>query len=210
MEIPTRTAVQTNHAIEGSPTLSVKDCSPFSGRFDDRTISTVKRLVCAITRAPYLQQEREDCLQEALLHFWQAMKKNPGQRLHSYLGGCRFFIKDRLKHGKSVDSLKRRWKGYSLDSFGATCPLPDTPELLSSVDPREQASAADDMSVMMSRLNRFDRIVLNLFVEGNGTREVARRLRVSPSGVGKSRERIRFIARQIGLSPVKRLRGPEK
>lgn len=87
MEIPTRTVVQTNHAIEGSPTLSVKDCSPFSGRFDDRTITTVKGLVYAIIRAPHLKQEREDCLQEALLHFWTAMKKKPGQRLQSYLGG---------------------------------------------------------------------------------------------------------------------------
>ena len=66
------------------------------------------------------------------------------------------------------------------------------------------------MSAVMARLSRFDRIVLNLFVEGNGAREVARRLRVCPSGVGKNRERIRFIARQIGLSPVKQLRGPKK
>lgn len=201
MHSPTKNNLLPVHQLTKSQLLEAAR-STLSDCLDERILTSMKNLVHSIIRAPHLREGREDWMQEALLHFWVAMKKNPGESFQWYLGGCRLFIRDRLKHGKSLDSPKRRWQGYSLDSLRAGYSGPEIPEFFCGVDPLEQASALDDMSAMLSRLNKFDRIVLNLFVEGNGTREVARRLRVSPSGVGKSHERIRFIARQIGLSPL--------
>src|SRR5690348_5649658 len=103
MEAPTPALVQNAREIEKDPpTLSFKMLSESSDRLDHGTIDRIKSLVYAIIRAQDLRQEREDYLQETLLYFWQTMKKNPGQRLHSYLGGCLFFIRDRLKRGKSL------------------------------------------------------------------------------------------------------------
>src|SRR5438874_13527896 len=51
--------------------------------------------------------EREDLLQEALLHLWVTELRQPGQSVSWYLQSCRFHLQHYLARGRSVDSKKR-------------------------------------------------------------------------------------------------------
>ena len=183
------------------PRESEQATSSNSSGFDARTVAQIRDLVRWLVRAPHLKQEREDYIQEALLRFWQVMGKSPKIPHHSLSHYWRSFILDILRRGKSLDSPKRRWLGCSLD-VDEVCPSSKAPdELVSTGDPSQEASASDDLIQILVRLSRGDQEILRLLVEGNGTREVARRLHISPSGVGKSKLRIQFAAAEIGLFP---------
>src|SRR5258708_38767198 len=51
---------------------------------------------------------RDDLLQEALLHLWQAQARRPNQTQSWYLQSCKFRLQHYLATGRSVDSAKRR------------------------------------------------------------------------------------------------------
>jgi RNA polymerase sigma factor (sigma-70 family) len=203
MEVPPPAVNQLTLPLECSkstrrqPQLSIGGGDPF----DARMVACVRDLVHRIVRAPHLSQEREDCMQEACIRFWQAASQKPARSLISCLRECRGFIRDMLKRGKSVDSPKRRWLGYSIDSKDPGPAWQSIPELVSEIDPEQQASASDALERIRVRLNPRGRTILQMFLEGSGAREIARRLHISPSAVGKSRLRIRIAATQIGLSP---------
>jgi RNA polymerase sigma factor (sigma-70 family) len=184
-------------SIRCQPQFSIGGGDPF----DARMVGCVRDLVHRIVRAPHLSEEREDCMQEACIRFWQAASQKPARFPVSRLRECRGFIADMLKHGKSVDSPKRRWLGYSLDSKDPGPASQSIPELLSEIDPAQEASASDALERIRVRLTPRGRTILQLFLEGSGAREIARRLHISPSAVSKNRLRIRIIATQIGLSP---------
>jgi RNA polymerase sigma factor (sigma-70 family) len=170
--------------------------------FDAGTITCVEGLVYAIVGHPHSQEEREDCMQEALLGFWQAMRKEPGQPRVLYLSHCRFSIRDSLKHGRSVDSPKRRWLGYSIDDTEDGPISQNVAALVSNIDPLQYASANDALEQMRVRLSIRDQTILQLLLEGNGTREIARRLKTSHSVVCRARTHIQSVALEIGLFPI--------
>ena len=169
--------------------------------FDERTVSEIRNLVHAIVRGDYLQQEREDCLQETLLHLWQIMNANPAQDAGSQFSRCRGFIQNLLKHGRSIDSPKRRSLGRSIDSVDFRRSCEDIPQLNSNMNPYHHASARDDIKQVCVRLNSRDQEILSLSLEGNGTREVAKRLHICASVVCKGTRRIRAVALKLGLNP---------
>lgn len=172
--------------------------------FDERMVSEIRNLVHAIVRGDYLQQEREDCLQETLLHLWQIMNANPAQEAGSQFSRCRGFIQNLLKHGRSIDSPKRRSLGRSIDSVDFRRSCEDIPQLNSNMNPYHDASARDDIEQVCVRLNSRDQEILSLALEGNGTREVAKRLRICASMVSKGARRIRAVALKVGLNPGSR------
>lgn len=187
------------------PTRQQPESANDGGDFGDaRVAACIEDMVDRIVRAPHLLQECEDCVQEAHTRFYQAMRENPGQSPSSCLDECRFFIRDSLKRGKSVDSPKRRWLGHFTDSTDSGTPEQIIPELVSEIDPAQQASINDVLAQIRARLNTRQKTVLILLMEGGGTRGIARRLNISPSAVGKSRLRIRIVAAQIGFSPERR------
>ena len=161
----------------------------------------ISRIAEIAVRAAHLPQEREDCLQEALVRFWQVVRTSPGEPPGAFLRYCHCFIQDVLRHGRSLDSPKRRWLGCSLDS-SQSCPSPSPlAGFIAHTDPLQEASANDDLAQIRARLTANDQMILMLLLEGNAAREVARRLSISPSGVGKSKLRIQSAAARIGLCP---------
>ena len=171
---------------------------------DDRVITRLRELVHAIARAPHLREEREDFTQEALICFWETMCRRPGQPLLWYLGKCRFFIRDRLKHGRSVDSPKRRRFGHSIDCNNGADAHQSITELVSESNPAEDAHISDALQQIYRRLTAREQTILRLFLQGYGTREVARQLRLSASVITDSSLRIRSTAVRFGLHPIGR------
>lgn len=169
--------------------------------FDERTVSQITKLVHAIVPGNYAREGREDCLQETLIHLWQIMNADPTQEAGSHLMRCGGFIRDRLKHGRSIDSPKRRRFGSSIDAMDFWRSCDKMPQLVSNSTPHHHASARDATEQLRVRLKLREQRILLLLLEGNGTREVARRLRICASVVSKGTRRIRALALEIGLEP---------
>lgn len=172
--------------------------------FDNVVWSRLARLSSALTYAEHLRQEQEDCLQEALVKFWQIQSSRPAESLPHALGECRTFLRDRLRLGKSVDSPKRRWRGYSLDCNPTALKSEVIAALVCSIGPAEHARVKDDIEQLQLRLKTREKAILSSFLEGKGTREVARQMRISPPLVTRSSAQIRSAAMAIGLNPGNR------
>jgi RNA polymerase sigma factor (sigma-70 family) len=158
----------------------------------------ISKLAAAAARAAHLPEEREDGLQSALLRYWQLTQESPGKTASWYLLRCRGIILDRLKRGTSVDSPRRRWLGCSIDAEDVEA-MPGTPELVSETNPAQLVSILDALNEMRARLDGRENAILQLLFEGNTTREVAKRVHISPAAVSKRRRRIRSVAREIGF-----------
>lgn len=200
-------AVQVTHNAECLTQEFGHSRAQETTNLDSRTIACVRNLVHAIVRAPHLQQDREDYLQEALLRFWEALRKSPWKSPASHLTYCRFFVRDSLKHGRSLDSPKRRPFGCSFQASQNLNSLLSLAAKVVDTDPLQEICAQDDFIQISIRLTMMDRSILKLLLEGNTVRQVARRLSMSPSSVGKSKLRIKSVAIQIGLRPFIKIRG---
>ena len=77
--------------------------------------------------------------------------------------------------------------------------MPGTPELVSETNPAQLVSVLDALNEMRARLDGRENAILQLLFEGNTTREVAKRVHISPAAVSKRRRRIRSVAREIGF-----------
>jgi hypothetical protein len=161
-------------------------------------LARIAKLVGFVVEASCLPEEREDSLQNALLRYWQLARENPGKSTSWYLVRCRGFIQDRLKRGTSVDSPKRRRLGCSIDVLHEG-DSPGMPELVSEINPAEMTSVLDALEEMRVRLDGRENAILELLIEGDGTREVAQNLNISPAAVSNRRRRIRSVAREIGF-----------
>jgi hypothetical protein len=161
-------------------------------------LAAIGKVSAAAALAAHMPEERDDSLQNALLCYWQLSSNNPGKSNSWYLVRCRGFIRDRLKQGISVDSPKRRRLGCSLGEEGQK---EDIPELVEKTDPAQLVAIFDALKEICVRLDNRENVVLQLLLDGNGTREIAKSLHLSPSAVSNVNRRIRSVARQIGLCP---------
>ncbi len=144
---------------------------------------------------------REELRNDALTHLWQTELCQPSRRLSWYLQSCRFFILNRLKDGRSLDSLKRRHLGCSIDDGAADSKPCSGGEFMSVEDVVQNASVRDVFSQLRCRLNRLERRIFVLLFAGFGVREIARRMHITHQAVIRSRRRIADLARQIGFCP---------
>src|SRR5262249_44701877 len=96
----------------------------------------------------------------------------PGKGLRWHLRSCYYRIRNLLRHGRSIDSLKHcdlpsLWKQNQ--PTGATV----LSELKSAVDVRQDVSARDSVSELVRLLKPQDRHVLLLLANGNSVQDVA-------------------------------------
>lgn len=161
-------------------------------------LDSAPKLRCRLERmAAHLSPHpswHEDLIQEALIHWWQRQRLHPGQSASWYLRSCEFHLKNWLRRGRSIDSLKRRhgretelWNGNSSTKDWILNSLADESRESSVL---EVVSVRDLVSVLEPRLTLAESRVLSCLLVGLGTRETARQLKVSHTYVTRSRRRI--------------------
>jgi RNA polymerase sigma factor (sigma-70 family) len=165
---------------------------------DTETLGHLGRMVMRMAADTSL---REDLMQEALIHLWQVQEHNPGQTKNWYVQNCRFHLLHYLATGRSVDSLKRRNCQVQPRNPGEGAPdLLDTLE--SSVTLLEEVSARDIFFSLSKWLTEREIMILRWLAEGHGTREIARRLKISHPMVIKHRRKIAAIAQKLSIDPL--------
>lgn len=144
---------------------------------------------------------RGDLMQEALIHLWGLEQGRPGQSLHWYLRGCRYHLKNFLRRGRSVDSIKRHRAQISNADRAE-----NSSDLLHSRQADggfwDEVSVKDLIAVVSKSLKRAEKDTLVCLAEGLSAREIAKRLRVSHTLVNRHRNRIATVALSLGISPI--------
>lgn len=159
----------------------------------------VRRINQIVHTFIFATEWREDFRQEALVHFTRILASRPGHTLSWYVQSCRSAIRDRLKQGKSVDSLKRHKNRYSIHSELGNEDRVVHPDLICHSNPHLETSVLDAYEVVSGQLDQQNRLILRMLFEGYGVREIARRLGVPHQAVSEGRRRIGKIALQMGI-----------
>lgn len=138
--------------------------------------------------------DSEDLLQEGLAHIWRMEQEYPGHTVSWYLENASFHLRDLLKSGRSLDSPKRACQRCA---FRHEMDGDDDDLKVEFICPGtiDEIIAREWIEILSQRLRPREQAVLALALEGLGTREIARRLCLSPHTVIDSRRR---IASQMG------------
>ena len=171
---------------------------PGSTLLDQRKVcARIERIARALTRDPHLQQ---DLTQEALLRFWRLDLRRPGQKLSWYFKGCRNYLQDLFRRGRSFDALKRSSLAIKItvaaDGDGEVAEA----DLLIEDGARSLASADDILAVLFPRLNPTQQSVLRCLSQGYGVQETAIELGISHQAVAKARRKIRSLALRMEIA----------
>src|SRR6266487_2857126 len=163
----------------------------------DHAQELLRRLAARVTPD---RASREDLAQEAMIHLWQQELRCPRQSQSWYIQSCLFHLLNYVQRGRSVDSTRRGRARYaitcsssSIDS--AVDPLVHDESLLPTV------CARDILDLLLPKLNRREREILQCLAEGLELGDIARRLRVSRQAVSKQRHKIARIAARLGITP---------
>ncbi len=141
---------------------------------------------------------QKDLLQEMFIHLVRVEVEMPGHTPSWYIKNCEFHARNYLKHGRSVDSLKR---SQNLVSLGQTSEDADgyvyyVVDAVDPLDPFGEVTTNDIVERVEPHLNDTQRRVLRLLLNGLGVREIAREMGVSHPAIIKHR---RKIARLISM-----------
>ena len=140
----------------------------------------------------------EDFEQEAILHCWRRELARPGQSARYYLNGCRYFLRNLVRAGRSVDSPRHRI---------CCCVALDSEQALDFVaadrggeSPVISEVAADELiSTLTRRLSSLDATVVWCLRDGFSLREAARFLHISHTAANHARHRIADLALHLGF-----------
>lgn len=135
---------------------------------------------------------QKDLLQEMFIHLVRVEAEQPGHTPSWYIKSCEFHARNYLKHGRSVDSLKR---SRNLISLGQTYEDADghvfcVIEAVDPIDAFAEVMANDIVELVVPQLNETQREVLYLLMKGMGVREIGREMGVSHPAVIKHRRKI--------------------
>ena len=158
------------------------------------TRDQVSRLVHKLCTDP---NRFEDLVQEALLCYWQAEVRHPGQSASWYRQRCHLWIQDYFKKGRSVDSPKHNLCACSIGQAAEIAAAPDG-------DILQEICERDDFEELTRRLDPAAQQTLRLLSEGLTLREIARALHISHVAVISRRRHIAAMAAGLGISPWKR------
>lgn len=147
--------------------------------------------------------DEEDLAEDALLHWCQERERQPGATPAYYLQSCRFFLLNRLRGGRSLDSLRHRHGRCPVAPDGETS-APDLPDQFVTPSTVQVTIAREELGLLASRLGPVENRVLRALLAGCSLREVARDLHVSHTTVCKVRRQIANQALQVGLGPPRR------
>jgi DNA-directed RNA polymerase specialized sigma24 family protein len=152
-----------------------------------RIVASLRGIARVLSSNP---ADRDDLLQEMLIHLWQSELENPGQTESWYLQNCKFHGLDYLKRGRSVDSKHRA--GCVLVSMDREVSDTATPifEPADDRDFRDQLSATDALSLLRRRLTAGQQALLDAFASGASVAEVSEALGCSHQYVSKQRKKI--------------------
>jgi len=169
---------------------------------DFRTVAKLRRIV---DRMVCDASERDDVLQEALIHLWMTQSRRPGQTTSWYLQSCRFHLQHYLARGRSVDSKKRN--GKRSDVFASDDPLGlDEPAIAGCQCHEAQSSVDDDIRVLSARLASADQKMLEYLLDFLALREAAAKLGISFPTALKRRRRIGEIFKRLDNPPLLKVR----
>lgn len=133
--------------------------------------------------------EQEDLFQEMIIHLWKTERGNPGQTESWYLQNCKYFGKDSLKRGRSVDS-KRRAGCVLLSMDGEADEEAPHVEPADDRDFRDQLWISDVLDSVRRRLTGAQQMLLDALSTGASVSEVSARLGCSHQYVSKQRKKI--------------------
>jgi RNA polymerase sigma factor (sigma-70 family) len=153
------------------------------------TRDQVSRLVRKLSDDPNLYEE---LLQEALLCHWQAEVSNPGQTASWYRQRCHYCIRDYLRKGRSVDSLKHNRSACSIDEVTEVDATLDG-------DIFQEICERDLFEELTRQLNPAEQRTLRLLREELTLREIARALHISHVAVIGRRRHIAAAAAGLGI-----------
>jgi len=166
----------------------------------------LQRVVARFCRNMDLQQE---LMQEAMIHFWRMEERDPGKEEVWYLRGCRFHLRNVLRQGRSLDSLKR-----------AQAQVPNWEQTLDRLDPFqlpdpnrsrwEEMSVNDFVAELSQWLTPREKETLDCLLDGLSGRETAKRLNISHTLVNRHRSRIATLALRLGISPLRNGLDPDR
>lgn len=141
----------------------------------------------------------EDLVQEALIHLWQEERRRPGQSACWYLRSCQFHVLNQMRHGRSIDSPKRRNGSVVLrdDDAGSYAFLDSLVDSTEDASVLEVVIARDLLSVLMQELTWVEGEILICLADGLSARETARRLNLSHTCVTKKRRRIAALVAEL-------------
>jgi len=162
---------------------------------ESRVVRQLRGVAGKLTTDVELQK---DLLQEMFIHLVRVEAELPGHTSSWYIKSCEFQARNYLKHGRSVDSLKRT---RNLISLAQTSEDADGHVLcvIDAVDPLDafgEVMANDIIELVVPQLSETQREILYLLMKGLGVREIAREIGVSHPAVIKHR---RKIARLVHL-----------
>lgn len=165
---------------------------------DPRMRGALRGIVRRLSSDPALQ---EDLWQVGMVQLWLLETQRPGQTSSWYLQNCKFHLRNYLRAGRSIDSLKRDCGRVSLDQNpsvrsgdGRAVSAEECPVL-------EIVSARDILGCLNRRLGMREQQVLAYLAEGLGAREIARILGISHAAVVKRRRKVATAALRLGIEP---------
>lgn len=156
-------------------------------------VKQLRGVASKLTRDPEMQK---DILQEMSIHLIQAQTELPDRTVSWYIKSCEFHARNYLKHGRSIDSIKRARNSVPLVQLDgdrhrdAYCLL----ETMDPVDLRGELSTKDIVDLVMRNLTDMQQQILSLLMKGFRVREIARELHISHPAVIKHRKKIARIA----------------
>ncbi len=165
---------------------------------DFRTMAKLRQIAEGMSSDP---SERDDLLQEALIHLWVTQLQRPGQTTSWYVQSCRFHLRHYLARGRSVDSKKR--SANRADLFATDEPVSfDVPAIEGQNDCEVQATINDDIRVLSDQLTSSDKRMLEYLLDGLTLREAASKLEISFPTALKRRRRIGEIFKRLQNPPL--------
>ena len=133
------------------------------------------------------------------VHLVKVRTELPDRTSSWYIKSCEFRARNYLKHGRSIDSIKRSRNGVPLgqiydDSDGQVyCFI----EAMDPVDLQSELYTKDIVDLVTLQLSDTQQQIFFLLMKGFRIREIARELHISHPAVIKHRKKIARIANEF-------------
>ena len=137
--------------------------------------------------------DRDDLMQEMMIHLWEIEKSNSEMNESWYIQNCKFFARDLIRKGTSIDSKFRE---------GVTLISRDDPgrQKLVSAEPvdhydfRSELIVKEIISHVWEKLGKAQRIIFKNMLTGMTISEIGRHLHLSHQRISYGKKKIASLA----------------